>query len=1160
MTENILKIVSDLENENLENARGIFGKKKKSLEEVLPDPIIEDEEKIDDGEKMKDDGFLVEEELKKIHSGTMDKKKQKLAEFKRRLMEQKKGIAKIQNTVFNDVQQRPDLTVDEYLEPVSGLFDEFDLSSEQRLAFKKGLEAYVNSRESIKENTKEFVNEDGEVDGEGLYEKLFNRKPQGRVDVILRPAMIYLMIENLDDYIVAGENGNIQNVTDEIREKRDREGGCKLISSNIKGLENAIALEKATRGFFNISHDEKTFKHEEQHIFNEIMRAAYNAENIKIEKRMEFVEKRQEKGKVASDEAKKIKQEHHINISIEDRIKDEISAFFKDGSSADRIREVLLKPDTIYDYGFDYKDGNYEKAEFSQKYIELVENGIAAFDRLLKSGYSVEEAQSVLYVEPLTSWQKTVDRLGIKNAEEMSPKEVDRLGIKDAEEMSPKEKELWEKLAIARSEYAEVEFHERTMMARIRKALGKTNEKGEGETYNTAHMKLRYESALMAYKEYKIVEIESKGFFGDREGSKDIKKELKDLYTYVNLSEASNFYDARTDARLNFRENQMQSSEGVKQLWHKMVLGAGNIANIYNKKVPGLAKLAVAATTLIPGLQAFAIGKRGWGAFMMMAAGGMQIDKFCQYKDRFDNFREVDKNIGIMNMENEASREHLNWISDILDEKIFNIDKKLEAQAHRSSRNKVIAFASAMALGASTASLLAGFIDPAEGKENAGLFARLLSAKKDGIVDHASGASSSSDNSLKIDPKVLSRQNSDGSFSSLNHAEKGNVSTLKDHGSYSDESKIGASAAKIDKNSYVAASSVHEKMSGSAVVDKFDHNTPSGAMNATEQAAHVREVAATETARTETINIKEPAKISEGGKLRHDSFIRSLKDHLKEQPFIDKKEAAHIAELTFHDAAKEFATANNMSYDQAVAKLSRIHPGTTYELTWDENGHPKMHIKNVKFVDDGHHKAIKDASEITKHVDPKIEKVSDLPTDETYKEWNKDVVDSADRANREKYDIASAISRGEVPVLDPNGPNFSENLGYSRMLTEAANSDLYNWGPSYEMGRMGEVVRHSQEHMKSLLDMPDKETFTKIGKDFFDGKKSNILKFGGVKVTEALQNPDENLKGLSKEAKDLIVGYANSDATKPKPNETFKIWSYRIMTLARRSAEQKMAA
>ncbi|KKQ45519.1 MAG: hypothetical protein US63_C0015G0005 [Candidatus Moranbacteria bacterium GW2011_GWC2_37_8] len=364
-------------------------------------------------------------------------------------------------------------------------------------------------------------------------------------------------------------------------------------------------------------------------------------------------------------------------------------------------------------------------------------------------------------------------------------------------------------------------------------------------------------------------------------------------------------------------------------------------------------------------------------------------------------------------------------------------------------------------------------------------------------------------------------------------------------------------------------------------------NTPiDGGVNTTEQSGHANEVGAKSTEglkkstvesikagspvvdasiKVETVEIKQPESGSHG-RMRHDSFIKSLKEHITSHDGIDKAEAGDIAEVTFHDAAKEYANTHGMTYDQAYAKLSRIHPGTTYEIKWNDEGHPKMEFKDIKFVDDSsHHHAAKHVASVDKITTKSAGlKIPVAATDnETYKQWNKEVIDAEKvelAAQSEKHSIASSVASGELLKLDPNSPNFRENLGYANTLSKAANSDIYNWGPSYEVGRLGEVMKHSQEHMRALLDMPDNATFSKIGRDFFDNKKSNILKFGGMNVREALNDPDNSLKGLSTKAKNLIIGYANSDVTKPKPAENFKVWSYRIMTLARRSGEYKLAA
>lgn len=376
--------------------------------------------------------FNPEKELKSIRSGTKEERRQKLANFKEKLVEQKKILTEVQKRLFEEIEKNPDATAEEYLKSIEKLSEGY-LSALQKESIKNGLDSYIRRHQAIKENTRDCIDpETGKIDGPKLYEKLFNKKPIGRVEVLLRPAIIYLRIENLDDYTVSFNHGAIEQVTDKERKRSNESGGCKLGNFHIKGLENAITLEKATDGNFDkmSPYAKVTLEHEEQHSINAILRNAYDAEEVKrsknTQKRVDRINKGAKAGEL--DQIITESQEDFRNIEIEKSIKDEISAYFRDGRSSKDTRNILLSPKTIYEYGFDYKGGSREKSEFSQKYIDLVENGIIAFDDLLKSGYTAKDAQSLLFVESLSNWPKVVERLTgrKKNADEI---ESDKMNL-----------------------------------------------------------------------------------------------------------------------------------------------------------------------------------------------------------------------------------------------------------------------------------------------------------------------------------------------------------------------------------------------------------------------------------------------------------------------------------------------------------------------------------------------------------------------------------------------------------------------------------------------------------------------------------------------------------------------------------------------------------
>ncbi|MFH0969495.1 MAG: hypothetical protein V1804_03245 [Patescibacteria group bacterium] len=361
--------------------------------------------------------FDPNKEIKNIRKGTKEKQRKKLSEFKEKMINQKKAIAEVQKKILKEIERNPDATVEEYQKSAGSFL--VKLSLDQQFATIWGIEAYCRTHQAIKENTEDCIDKKtGKVDGPKLYEKLFNRKPEGRIGIILRPAIIHLRTENLDDYVFAYNHGAIDQIDDEARKKTDGSGGCKLTNFHIAGLENAITLEKATNGRFDKMSPfaKSVLEHEEQHVINSLIMEAYDLEEIKRKKKQEKIDKINsqvgEIGQQIFSESHDYSGDDQIE-EIEKSVKDEISAYFKDGKSPEEVREKLLKPETLYKYGFDYKGGNREKSEFSQKYIDLVENGILAYNYLLKGGYSKEDAQALLFTEPLSKWSKVVERLGV---------------------------------------------------------------------------------------------------------------------------------------------------------------------------------------------------------------------------------------------------------------------------------------------------------------------------------------------------------------------------------------------------------------------------------------------------------------------------------------------------------------------------------------------------------------------------------------------------------------------------------------------------------------------------------------------------------------------------------------------------------------------------
>jgi hypothetical protein len=624
---------------------------------------VNDKRKLPQSESEKEEkknGFNPEEELKKIRSGTKAEQKQKLADFKRRLVEQKKGIAEIQKKIFEEVMKKPDASAEEYLKSIQDTMDRFYLSNDQQDAFKKALEAYSKTHQAIRENTKDYVNEKtGETDGAKIFEKLFKQKPIGRIEVILQPASIYFRIENLDDYVVARKHGEINEITDKDREDANETGGLKLGGFNVAGLEHAITLEKATDGEFDKPFNEVILIHETQHVLNEIIRKGYDAEQKKVEKR------RERHKKEVSDTSTELKDDIHKkhlagyeNIRIEKRIKDEISAYFLAGRSPENIREVLLNPDTIYKYGFNYKGGNEEKKEFSQEYIDLVEGGIAAFSTLLKSRYSVEDVQALLFVEPLSKWTKVVERI---SQEDKRPNERIEQLKKDLEE--------------ARKKYAEEEYKVNNNISKIKAFFSNIKTKpADISEVNEAYTD--YKNKASELSRAQIDEIKNRNL--DPEA---MKKEMGDLIKYFNYGEKMNLYAARTNARAEINKDNVA---------FKVLEKSGQFINWYRKV--DWKKKAVFSLGLgfITG-GSLSIGQRALGSAAAGVGAAIGMEAY-QRKKAADKSEEKKENI-LKDFEN--SQEKMDEVMKQLEAEIDGYEKSLKNELSQARTRKFVGLGTA---------------------------------------------------------------------------------------------------------------------------------------------------------------------------------------------------------------------------------------------------------------------------------------------------------------------------------------------------------------------------------------------------------------------------------------------------------------------------------
>ena len=268
------------------------------------------------------------------------------------------------------------------------------------------------------------------------------------------------------------------------------------------------------------------------------------------------------------------------------------------------------------------------------------------------------------------------------------------------------EKQLIEELNSAREKFADTEFRDRTTMQRIRKYLnnGRATEEKDAESPNIKSARDSYQTALKNFMEHKISQLQDSGVVG-----KELETRVKELYSFFNLDETVKYYDARTEAKMTYlagnkKKDGITEKGFLKKGWDKVNQRMVQFTHWYNKKVPAYVKVGLALTSFVPGIAAFKAGKRVFGASLMAAAGGLQLDKLAQLKDAV-----LDKHERNRDFEKVSENEVVDFekLKGILDDKINNIDYKLNAKNLRSGANKFAAFGAGVFLGYAASQALA---------------------------------------------------------------------------------------------------------------------------------------------------------------------------------------------------------------------------------------------------------------------------------------------------------------------------------------------------------------------------------------------------------------------------------------------------------------------
>ncbi len=705
----------------------------------------------------------------------------------------------------------------------------------------------------------------------------------------------------------------------------------------------------------------------------------------------------------------------------------------------------------------------------------------------------VEEEQKKQDEKKIKAEEKRVEEEKKKQEAEAAKKpEEKKENVKDVEE-----EKLLDELRIARDKFADTEFRDRTTMQRLRKYFNNGKDQAPGSKYaDNANIKTARDShhgALKGFMNHKIGKLQKDGVTGP-----ELEAKVKELYSFFNLDETVKYYDARTEAKMNYLasdKNKDGSEKGfLKKGWDKMNQGMIKMSEWYSKKVPTSVKVALALGAFIPGASAFAIGKRAWGASMMAVSGGALLDQYFQRRDgkvdkkqRNKEFRNVSENGNV----------DFDKLKGLLDGKIGELDHKLNKKSLLSSCNKFLAFTGALFSAGSILTSVNAYASAGKEVASTTAIGNIVNWAK-GLWGHGS-------------------ENA-GTVNAVKHVTTAVGADVK--GASFDPSKVDPNSLEGRKHLIPGAGKVPEKLG----VNPHGTAAVVGAHSEVAAGAH------SEINKPLTIEIKNPVNVSEGH-VRHDSFIRSLKDHLKSTNSEIHPEAA---ETVFHDAAKEYAASHNISYTEAVKKLSKINPGTTYTLTQDAKGlHMHIDDEHVKFVKSvsgaEHHAPVAAAAD---HGVNPIEQVNapQATNDEFYRKFMHDTAYD----NLEKQPLPANFAE---PVPEHNGIydyEFGPTLD-AEAATEAAGVK----------GGFAEYVM--AENYKGAIP---------LRKDFFDGSMSKFKSFENVNVNDAISDRNgASLHGLSRKARKLITAF--SELVKPEDGENFKHYTGRIVILAKEAEQNK---
>jgi len=382
------------------------------------------------------DRFYPELDIIRILNAPKMERRERLRRFREKLAEQTANLARMQAELIRMLEANPDTPLIELFKFVEEKGDEHNFTGEQKMMARSALRLCRNRRDGIKSAREKYPRD------EELFEAMVGKKPKGRIQIVERPAVLYIRCWDPDDYeaIYMRHHRHIQ--FSEAKKKALREDFGTFLygdeNSFLPELHNAVAAEnsseiEAERGEDSEKTSQKVMAHEEHHAIQQLF--------VKMTRRPKLYER------IFSAEGQSMKEvaqrvESYLRSEREEiadnRARSEITAYLKEKRlSPQRVFEVLTRPKNeggAYDWLGDMKWfflnsvvakefvrmfggkselvlGKLAQKVYEDEYRALIRNGIDVFLALEKSGFTAEEAAAILDRVPLRDWGRAAKRL-----------------------------------------------------------------------------------------------------------------------------------------------------------------------------------------------------------------------------------------------------------------------------------------------------------------------------------------------------------------------------------------------------------------------------------------------------------------------------------------------------------------------------------------------------------------------------------------------------------------------------------------------------------------------------------------------------------------------------------------------------------------------------